>query len=84
MRKALEPGLLEIKHTNWLYTSYNHPYLAVYRSVLVKDTSEVYEPVVGFLNRYEHKIVSSYINDDEGMIFGTAVMTIYKIGDPVE
>lgn len=66
------PALL---HAIWL----NETDLAVYRSPLVADNSEVYEPVAEILNSFRHRIVLAEIVDDEAMMFGQGYLTIYRV-----
>lgn len=54
--------------------------LIVYRSPVVKDTSEPYDPVRDLLNSTPHSITASVLVEDKDMMFGSAYLTSYKLG----
>lgn len=55
--------------------------LSVYRSVLVKNHSDLYAPVRSFLDEYCTKEVSSVTVSDRNMMFGRAVRSRVMIYD---
>jgi hypothetical protein len=65
----------------WFYASWlNEEDLLVYRSPGVLDTDECYEPVRELLNSRAHRIVEAREVQDEGMMFGRALLTVYRLG----
>jgi hypothetical protein len=65
----------------WLYASWlNEEDLLVYRSPGVLDSDECYEPVRELLNSRAHRIVEAREVQDEGMMFGRALLTVYRLG----
>ena len=67
----------------WIHALWNQPYLTVYRSILVYDNAALYAPIKEVLNTFAHTIIHSSVHEDQDMMFGEAVFTIYEIGDEV-
>lgn len=55
--------------------------LTVYRSVLVEDEDEVMQPVRDVLSSRSHRLLISEESDDESMMFGRALLTVYRLED---
>lgn len=53
--------------------------LFVYRSPLVHDDEGIFAPVRDILNRKPHKVVVAKVFEDEQMMFGEGLLTIYAL-----
>lgn len=74
----------DIHHPMWLSATQQGEYLCVYRSVLVPDNDPRLEPVNRVLNANPHRIVTALTGEDPNMMFGEALITVYKIGEAVD
>ena len=55
--------------------------VTVYRSPLVQDDSEMYSPVRAVLDSRLYQVVSSIVIEDEEMMFGEGIFSVYKFSD---
>lgn len=53
--------------------------LLVKRSPLIHDDDEYMAPVRELLNRTPHRIAVSEVRENEHMMFGEAIITIYRL-----
>ncbi len=74
----------DIHHPMWLSVTQQGEYLCVYRSVLVPDNDPRLEPVNRVLNNNPHRIITALTGDDPDMMFGEALITVYRIGVQVD
>jgi len=78
IQQALDPGL-RINHPHILHAYEYVEGLVVYRSVLVKDTDDIYKPVMdhiatkGLIEVYRTRF------EDDGMLFGEAEVIHHTI-----
>lgn len=55
--------------------------VAVYRSVVLHETDEWLLPIGEALGVYPHREVHRAVREDEGMMFGSAELSVYGLGE---
>lgn len=68
-----------VRSDAFIYASRLGNLLAVYRSVLVSDDSELFRPVVEVLGNYEYSVDLCSEFDDEDIMFGRGMLTVYRL-----
>lgn len=66
---------------SWISAYLSDNLLFVYRSVKLRDTDPLYEPVAKLLAGWHGKLLERHV-EDENMMFGQAVMAWYELGEP--
>lgn len=66
------------------YTVDNVSGFMVYRSVVVKDTDNLYRPVLDLLNEHTPRLIIKSDFDDETMMFGRAELAVYRCANAWE
>ena len=68
-----------VENPMWIYAIWlNKTDLFVYRSPLVRDSHEWFDPIREELTK-PHHVLSTEVIEDEGMVQGKANLTIYRM-----
>lgn len=78
-------GHMIAQHPALLFAVWLNPTkVFVYRSPVVRDTDDIYVPVITVLDNFRHKLKEAMIVADPEMFFGEAEQLVYEIGDSLD
>lgn len=88
MTTAQTLPLLAVSHHAWLFA---HTYmltstagLLVYRSLAVRHTDKIYQPIKQILSEHNPRVVVKQTIPDKDMMFGKAELEVYRFGGSVD
>lgn len=68
-----------VRSDSFMYASRLGDLLAVYRSVLVSEDSELFAPVMEVLSNHQYRVHTCSEFDDEDIVFGRGILTVYRL-----
>ena len=81
MSLAIVLPALHITQQHWLFAAVFAEGLLVYRSIAMKTTDKLYQPVQDYITKHTPSLLMCEHVDDEAMYFGSAEFAVYQPKD---